>query len=231
MRLLVSGDAWHWTKPEAMPKVSRLMRSPSTEIQMSPRLLPALLACLLLLPGLGTPAIASICPQGQYPICLGTCFCMEDPDQLIGSAYASATQMAASTLEDRLRQSRDSAALAGTSPLPAALRQQLLPYYDAQLLDLARYRVGSGVELDLAGTMLQNPDIEAVTLVDIIVFRTEQDAQNNLALWAHELKHVQQYRDWGVHEFALRYTRDFNAVETPAYQIQAQVRLAARQRN
>lgn len=175
--------------------------------------------------------MASSCPQGQYPICLGTCFCVDDPDQVIGSAYESATLMAASALEDWLRQSRDSAALAGTNPLPAALRQQLLPYYDAQLLDLARYRVGSGAELDLAGTMLQNPDIEAVTLVDIIVFRTEQDAQNNLALWAHELKHVQQYRDWGVHEFALRYTRDFNAVETPAYQIQAQVRLAVRQRN
>ncbi len=196
---------------------------------MPPRILPALLASLLLLPG--SAAVASNCPQGQYPICLGNCFCLADPDQVIGPAYEKATLIAATTLQEQLQQSRERAALAGSQPLPAALRQQLLPYYDAQILDLARYRVGSSDELDLAGTMLQNPDIQAVTLIDIIVFRTEQDAQTNLALWAHELKHVQQYREWGVHEFALRYTRDFNAVETPAYQIQAQVRMAARQHN
>lgn len=191
------------------------------------RALSTFLAGLLLLPG--PAATASGCPQGQYQICLGTCLCVADPDQVIGPAYESATQMAAATLEEQLHQSRHSAALAGTSPIPPAIRQQLLPYYAAQLLDMARYRVGSGAELDLAGTMLQNPDIQAVTLIDIIVFRTDQDARDNLALWAHELKHVQQYRDWGVHEFALRYTRDFNAVEAPAYQIQAQVRTAARQ--
>ncbi|HSC85452.1 MAG TPA: DUF4157 domain-containing protein [Pseudomonas sp.] len=191
------------------------------------RVFPAWLASLLLFSG--TAAAASNCPQGQYPICLGSCFCVEDPNQVIGPAYESATLMAASTLEEQLRQSRDRAIQAGTNPMPAAIRQQLLPYYDSQLLDMARYRVGNGEELDLAGTMLQNPDIQAVTLIDIVIFRSEQDAQDNLALWAHELWHVQQYRDWGVHDFALRYTRDFNAVETPAYQIQARVRTAARQ--
>jgi hypothetical protein len=71
--------------------------------------------------------------------------------------------------------------------------------------------------------MLQNPDVNAVTLVDIIVFRNPDDALNNAALWAHELKHVQQYLQWGVGEFAARYTRDYNAIEAPAYEIQARV--------
>jgi len=76
--------------------------------------------------------------------------------------------------------------------------------------------------------MLQNPDVNAVTLVDIIVFRSQDDALNNVALWAHELKHVQQYQQWGVGEFATRYTRDYNAVEAPAYEIQTQVAKALR---
>jgi hypothetical protein len=62
-----------------------------------------------------------------------------------------------------------------------------------------------------------------VTLVDIIVFRTAEAAETNVALWAHELKHVQQYQEWGVNGFAQRYTQDFNTVEAPAYQVQTEV--------
>ncbi|MNC80231.1 hypothetical protein D3C75_1329590 [compost metagenome] len=64
--------------------------------------------------------------------------------------------------------------------------------------------------------------------MDIIVFRSPDDALNNVALWAHELKHVQQYLQWGVREFATRYTRDYTTVEAPAYEIQAQVARALR---
>ena len=71
--------------------------------------------------------------------------------------------------------------------------------------------------------MMQNPDIKAVTLVDIIVFRSAQMAEQDVALWAHELLHVQQYREWGSAGFAARYSRDFNAVEAPAYRRQAEV--------
>jgi hypothetical protein len=67
-----------------------------------------------------------------------------------------------------------------------------------------------------------------VTLIDTIIFRHASDAEDNVALWAHELKHVQQYQEWGVQGFAQRYTHDFNAVEAPAYAIQAEVRRAVR---
>ncbi|MNG08673.1 hypothetical protein D3C84_920480 [compost metagenome] len=96
------------------------------------------------------------------------------------------------------------------------------------MLDTARYKVGDADEMNAAHTLMQNPDVNAVTLVDVIVFRNQDDAQNNVALWAHELKHVQQYLQWGVQDFALRYTRDYNAVEAPAYQIQGQVARAIR---
>ena len=39
---------------------------------------------------------------------------------------------------------------------------------------------------------------------------------------------MQQYLQWGVGEFAARYTRDHQAVEAPAYAIQAQVAKALR---
>jgi len=40
---------------------------------------------------------------------------------------------------------------------------------------------------------------------------------------------VQQYRDWGSDGFAQRYTRDFQSVEGPAYEMQARVRRALRE--
>ncbi|MNZ49364.1 hypothetical protein D3C78_671300 [compost metagenome] len=91
------------------------------------------------------------------------------------------------------------------------------------MLDSVRYKLGDDAELNAANSVLQNPDVNAVTLVDIIVFRRPEDALNNVALWAHELKHVQQYQQWGVRGFASRYARDYNAVEAPAYAFERQV--------
>ncbi|MNF34651.1 hypothetical protein D3C84_154970 [compost metagenome] len=91
------------------------------------------------------------------------------------------------------------------------------------MLDTARYKVGDAGEMNAAHTLMQNPDVNAVTLVDVIVFRNQDDAQNNVALWAHELHHVKQYLEWGVEDFARRYTRDYNSVEAPAYKVQGEV--------
>ena len=116
----------------------------------------------------------------------------------------------------------------GVEGIPLHIRAALESYYDLQVLDAVRYQVGNGVALNAANTMLQNPDVNAVTLLDIIVFRHAEDAQNNVALWAHELKHVQQYQQWGAAQFASNYTRDYRSVEAPAYAIQSQVALALR---
>jgi hypothetical protein len=166
---------------------------------------------------------ASACPAGQYEVCVGGCFCVPGSKEEIGPIYENMSQMAASGLQAWIVQSRNTAATGDIRPIPLNIRAQLEPYYDIQVLDSARYKIGDDVELNAANTMLQNPDVDAVTLVDIIVFRNPDDALNNAALWAHELKHVQQYQQWGVREFATRYTRDYNAIEAPAYEIQARV--------
>lgn len=180
--------------------------------------------CLWL--GLSFAAQAASCPAGQFPVCMGMCVCVPDPRQV----QEDMSHTAAPALADWLLRSRDAALAEGVQPMPPVIRQQLLAYYPSQLLDAARYKVGSNDQRGAATAMLQNPDIRAVTLVDIIVFRTQQAALNDVALWAHELKHVEQYQQWGVQAFALRYTRDFGAVEAPAYDVQIKVSQSLRRR-
>ncbi|MEO4048282.1 DUF4157 domain-containing protein [Pseudomonas sp. CAU 1711] len=181
-------------------------------------------AALLLV--LGIPlGVTAACPTGQAENCLaGSCFCVPDFERVREDLLDSAAQ----TLERWLLQSRAKALTAGTQPLPPAIRARLAPYYDSALLDAVRFRVGALDELDMASAMLQNPDIRAVTLVDVVVFRNREDAERDAALWAHELLHVEQYRLWGSAGFARRYTRDFDALERPAYDRQIQVARALR---
>ncbi|MNF62244.1 hypothetical protein D3C84_439200 [compost metagenome] len=168
-------------------------------------------------------ATAVACPPGQYEVCVTSCICLPDAREVIGPLPGEVTQVAAGALQQWLVQSREAAATAGTEAIPPEIRGQLLPYYDAALLDAVRYRIGDSSELSAASAMLQNPDIKAVTLIDIIVFRFPEGATEDVALWAHELRHVQQYREWGVEEFATRYTRDPDSVEEPAYEMQFKV--------
>lgn len=181
---------------------------------------------LLLLLSLPVAAQAGACPTGQVQVCLGaSCLCVPDPVRV----REDGLNMAAKRLEAWLLQSRQAALRAGTEPIPLMIRAQLAPFYDEALLDSVRFRVGITDEMDAATVMLQNPDVQAVTLVDVVVFRDAGAAAEDAALWAHELWHVQQYREWGTDGFAQRYTRDFQSVEGPAYEMQARVRRALRE--
>ncbi|MGF6694401.1 DUF4157 domain-containing protein [Pseudomonas sp. D(2018)] len=176
---------------------------------------------ILALSFISTAALA--CPAGQSQVCVVTCFCAPGAPGDMAPLLESVNQVAATSLQQWIVQSRSNMLATQLQPIPLHIRAQLEPYYDLRVLDTARYKVGVDAEMNAANTLMQNPDVEAVTLVDVIVFRNEDDAQNNIALWAHELHHVKQYLDWGVADFARRYTRDFNAVEAPAYKIQGEV--------
>lgn len=166
------------------------------------------------------------CPAGQVQVCLGSsCLCVPDPVRM----REDGLNLAAVRLEAWLLQSRQAALRAGTEPIPLMIRAQLAPFYDDALLDEVRYRVGITDEMDAATVMLQNPDVQAVTLVDVVVFRSSDAAAEDVVLWAHELWHVQQYREWGTDGFAQRYTRNFQSVEGPAYEMGERVRKALRE--
>lgn len=154
---------------------------------------------------------------------MGECLCVPDPDGTLGGLQEGARQVAAPALALWLNQSRDQALAAGTEPIPLDLRVKLQAWYPDDLLQSVRYRVGQGDDVDAASAMLQNQDVVAVTLIDVVVFRNRGDAQADLALWAHELKHVQQYRELGVNGFAQQYVRNYHTLEDPAYAIQNQV--------
>ncbi|UVK97011.1 DUF4157 domain-containing protein [Pseudomonas sp. B21-048] len=187
-----------------------------------------LMALFVLYLTLEVPAQTNACPPGEKQVCLDGCICLPDPGQL-GSLPDGIYQIAAPALALWLTQARAEAASAGIQPIPAHIREQLLRWYDPSVLDTARYKVSDNGQFNAATAMLQNPDVGAVTLIDIILFRDAQTAEQNTALWAHELKHVQQFQAWGVEGFAQRYTQDSNAVEAPAYAIQAEVRRSVRE--
>ena len=169
---------------------------------------------------------AAGCPAGQQQVCLLACFCAPQDAPGLDDLH----RLASTGLRDWIVQSRHRLLASGVEPIPLHIRAELEPYFDFAVLDSVRFKVGDPVELNMAHALMQNPDVSAVTLVDVIVFRDAAEARDDVALWAHELKHVEQYRQLGVDQFAARYARDYRALEAPAYQLQGQVRQALKAR-
>jgi hypothetical protein len=134
--------------------------------------------------------------------------------------------IAAATLANGLQHSRDAARAAGTRPMPPGIREGLLPWFPAELLDSIEYRVGAPEEASVPALSIRYGDAIAVAVIDTIIFTNPDDARTNLVLWAHEVQHVAQFRDWGVYAFAREYIRDHQAVERPAQERATEVRRA-----
>jgi hypothetical protein len=107
-------------------------------------------------------------------------------------------------------------AVNGSMPIPPTIRQYLTGYASDDSLNRATYKVGDNGAVNLAHLLEQGGMASAVTLIDVIVFLGPSEA-DLLDIWAHELTHVDQYRDWGVNSFAVQYVRNWWGVEDPAY--------------
>ena len=92
----------------------------------------------------------------------------------------------------------------------------MLKIYPKSTLDAVTYRVGVGNFFAVPQSVFTFGDMSAVTLDHVIAFKDSWDAQNNYELWAHELQHVMQYEKWGIGDFALKYTRDYQGIEREA---------------
>jgi hypothetical protein len=135
---------------------------------------------------------------------------------LVGQSWGRPlNDFAASLLAQLIAAARRDALAAGTVPMPGQIVRQLAGWFPPDLLSTVRWSSG-GSQLSLPGLALQYGDVEAITLIDVVLFRREADAQQNAKLWAHELTHVVQYRRWGVEAFAARYIADSDAVEREA---------------
>jgi Domain of unknown function (DUF4157) len=133
---------------------------------------------------------------------------------LVLSTAQYGANIISSTLESALKRSRDTAR-ADSHPIPDEVREALMPFYPPELLDNVRYSIGDTSPGSLAGFAIRNGNAAAVTLIDTVVFSADTHVRN-IALWAHELHHVEQYRDWGVGGFASRYAFNWQDVEAEA---------------
>ncbi len=156
--------------------------------------------------------LAGLVPAGAQGIGAG----LGPLDATGRAALDTGLDLLAATLANALRSSQDQARQAGTLPIPPQIRAALLTWYPAELLQGIDYRVGAGEDPTLQSWSIRYGDAVAVTTIDTITFADAFDATNNVALWAHEVKHVEQFRRWGVMDFARRYVRDHPAVEREA---------------
>lgn len=110
---------------------------------------------------------------------------------------------------------RDAAKKQGVEPIPPPIRAALEGYVPSPILDRVRWREGAG-ELSLPQNVIRFGHVPATTLDDVVVFAERRTALEDPKLWAHELKHVMQFAEWGVDGFAARYLSDYEAVEREA---------------
>jgi hypothetical protein len=118
---------------------------------------------------------------------------------------------------------RDAAKAEGVEPIPARIRAALTGYVPEQTLEAVRWRQG----VSLPQNLIRFGDVQAMTLDHVIVFEDRRAALEDPKLWAHELKHVMQFAEWGVDGFATRYLRDYEAVEHDALEFRWQFMKAA----
>jgi hypothetical protein len=177
-----------------------------------------LIVCLL--SALADQAVAG-CPGGTYRGLFGKCWPECDGSICgaiqrsadLGKGLALGPGLAAWILASR------NTSIQGAQPIPDNIRQALTGYIDDDVMGMAMYRVGDPGVVNLGGTVVRFGDVQAVTLIDVIIFKTQYDALNNPGLWAHELTHVKQYRGMGVPHFAFSYMERPSNVEDNAYTV------------
>jgi len=147
-------------------------------------------------------------------------FAIKNPDQIIG-VVQNPGRILYTPVATAIISGRNAVIAAGASPIPGNIKMFLRRWHTQELIDSVRWTANwSAVSNTLqAAQMSFNPQTRAIALINTVVFRDTQ-AANEPALWAHEMVHIQQYRDWGVTEFARKWvdnSANGGPVESPAY--------------
>jgi hypothetical protein len=164
---------------------------------------------------------AQACPDGQYQRCVfGACACLPEIGGTPGQVFEKGKKelegvVGGAGLEQWIIASHNTA-INGSMPIPPEIRQALTGYASEDSMNRVRFKIGDSGFINLARVLEQGGYAQAVTLIDVVVFRGPSEASDP-ATWAHELTHVDQYQQWGVHSFAVQYAKDWQSVEDPAY--------------
>ena len=113
--------------------------------------------------------------------------------------------------------SRDDAVAHGVEPIPEWIRDAIEDEVPGSVLDRVRWCADCGSEFSLQKQAFRLELVPAITLDHVVVFADREAALTDPALWLHELRHVMQFEEWGVADFARRYVEDYEAVEREAY--------------
>jgi hypothetical protein len=132
----------------------------------------------------------------------------------ISVATFAQTELLAPSLGQWIIVERDAALKRGVEPIPPEIREVLTGFVAEKILDVARFRVDDSA-YSMYPAFFRLGGTPAVTLDYVVIFDSAEHAADP-SLWAHELYHVGQYRDWGIDGFAERYLADYEAVEHDA---------------
>jgi hypothetical protein len=159
---------------------------------------------------------------------------LEDLSGLLDSlskALPEAEHVATASLAQAISDTRERALPHG-QPMPEEIKADLAPFFASTpwLLDEVRWVTAAEIG-GMTDLVMLNPGVHAVTLDDVVVFRSEADALTNRELWAHELVHVLQYETLGVEGFAQEYLSSGGSTleqEAEAFTDHVKTKLAAR---
>ena len=147
-------------------------------------------------------------------------FAIKNPDQAIGliSDPGRALYLPVVTA---IIAGRNAVINGGGQLVPENIKPFLRHWYSPELINSVRW----SSQWSLVNNTLQaaqmniNSDTRAISLINAVVFRNDA-AAHDPALWAHEMVHIDQYRQWGVTDFARSWVNNSSEggpVEAPAY--------------
>lgn len=128
----------------------------------------------------------------------------------------SLLERGAKLLATLIQSARETAIANGVKSMPPRIHSALLGFFPDAVLRKVRYATGNVDSITIPGLAMSYGHIDAIALIDVILFRDDHATNTDAKLWAHELTHVMQYERWGADGFATRYLQDYNAVEQEA---------------
>lgn len=138
------------------------------------------------------------------------------PKVVEGTIRDAGTGFTSVPLAEAIRISRNRARQS-CRPLPRHVAADLSYFFPAEVMRRVCYSTDWGAAQNgtLQQFVLSNGHANAIALGDVIVFADPRLLEDRW-LWAHEMRHIEQYQVLGIEEFSRRYIWDSRELENDA---------------